>query len=167
MLRFWKPIGIVLVALAGSWMSERYGVGAILLPLVVVQGLAVAVALLIHETSRAGFNRLDDEPGATRRHSKAPPVSPLRKGGKKTRRRQFFSPLRRGGESRDICNASEDRSMRNNAVDDERVEHEDAVLSPNFAGQTAGGWFSHDAGLWAFVAAMVLYHAANVPGGVC
>ena len=29
-LRFWKPIGIVLVALVGSWMSERYGVGAIL-----------------------------------------------------------------------------------------------------------------------------------------
>jgi len=77
-LRFWKPIGIVLVALVGSWMSERYGVGAILLPLAVVQGLAVAVALLIHETSRAGFNRLDDEPGATRRHLKNPPVSPLR-----------------------------------------------------------------------------------------
>ena len=36
-LRFWKPIGIVLVALLGSWMSEQYGVGAILLPLAVVQ----------------------------------------------------------------------------------------------------------------------------------
>ena len=32
-LRFWKPIGIVLVALLGSWMSERFGVGAILVPL--------------------------------------------------------------------------------------------------------------------------------------
>src|SRR5438270_805954 len=32
-LRFWKPIGIVLVALLGSGMSEQYGVGAILLPL--------------------------------------------------------------------------------------------------------------------------------------
>ena len=51
-LRFWKPIGIVLVALVGSWMSERYGVGAILLPLAVVQGLAVAAALLIHERPR-------------------------------------------------------------------------------------------------------------------
>ena len=50
-LRFWKPIGIVLVALLGSWMSERYGVGAILLPLAVVQGLAVVAALLIHETA--------------------------------------------------------------------------------------------------------------------
>src|SRR3954453_17219132 len=35
-LRFWKPIGIVLVALVGSWMSERFGIGAILLPLAVV-----------------------------------------------------------------------------------------------------------------------------------
>ena len=38
-----------LVALLGSWMSEQYGVGAILLPLAIVQGLAVAAALLIHE----------------------------------------------------------------------------------------------------------------------
>src|SRR5271165_6952926 len=106
-LRFWKPIGIVLVALAGSWMSERYGVGAILLPLAVVQGLAVAVALLIHET--AG---------------------------------------------------------RDKAADDARVDDEDAIMSRGFAGQPAGGWFSRDAGLWAVVAAMVLYHAANAPGGV-
>ena len=49
-LRFWKPIGIVLVALLGSWMSERYGVEAILLPLALAQGLAVAAALLIHES---------------------------------------------------------------------------------------------------------------------
>ena len=51
-LRLWKPIGIVLVALLGSWMSEQYGVGAILVPLAVAQGLAVAAALLIHETPR-------------------------------------------------------------------------------------------------------------------
>ena len=51
-LRFWKPIGIVLVALLGSWMSEQYGVGAILLPLAIAQGLAVGCALLIHETPR-------------------------------------------------------------------------------------------------------------------
>jgi len=29
-----------------------------------------------------------------------------------------------------------------------------------------GVWLPKDAGLWAFVAAMVLYHAANAPGGV-
>src|SRR4051812_41600471 len=50
-LRFWKPIGIILVALLGSWMSEKYGVGAILMPLAIVQGLAVVAALLIHETT--------------------------------------------------------------------------------------------------------------------
>jgi MFS family permease len=100
-LRFWKPIGIVLVALVGSWMSERYGVGAILLPLVVMQGLAVAAALLIHE------------PGG-----------------------------------------------RGNSDDDGRVEARGAD------GNTEGGWFPKDAGLWVFAAAMVLFHAANAPGGV-
>ena len=95
-LRFWKPIGIVLVALVGSGMSERYGVGAILLPLAAVQALAVLAALLIHETG---------ERAATRQE-------------------------------------------------------------PPGDGQAAGGWFPNDAGLWAFAAAMVLYHAANAPGGV-
>ncbi len=33
-------------------------------------------------------------------------------------------------------------------------------------GEPAGGWFPKDPGLWAFVAAMILYHAANAPGGV-
>src|SRR4051812_11461441 len=32
-LRFWKPVGIVAVALAGSLLAERYGVGSILIPL--------------------------------------------------------------------------------------------------------------------------------------
>ena len=32
--------------------------------------------------------------------------------------------------------------------------------------KTGNRWFPKDAGLWAFVAAMVLYHAANAPGGV-
>ncbi len=93
-LRFWKPIGIILVALLGSWMSEQYGVGAILMPLAFVQGLAVVAALLIHET------------------------------GERT-------PVKRDG----------------------RIE-------------PADGWLPKDAGLWAFVAAMILYHAANAPGGV-
>jgi MFS family permease len=103
-LRFWKPIGIIIVALLGSWMSEQYGVGAILLPMAVVQGLAVVAALLIHETT--------------------------------------------GREER---------------------EH-DALANRNGRAQPGrepkNGWFPKDAGLWAFVAAMVLYHAANAPGGV-
>jgi MFS family permease len=101
-LRFWKPIGIVLVALAGSWMSERYGVGAILWPLAAVQGLAVGAALLIHEDTRGrtGFGR--------------------------------------DGE----------------------------VTFQGADGKPTNGWFPKDAGLWAFVAAMILFHAANAPGGV-
>lgn len=101
-LRFWKPIGIVLVALAGSWLVERHGVGSILLPLAVVQGLSVILALLIHEPrrERAGvFDREHDAQAA--KEEKTPRVS-----------------------------------------------------------------FGKDAGLWAFAAAMVLYHTANAPGGV-
>jgi len=96
-LRFWKPIGIVAVALVGSWMSERYGVGSILMPILVLQGLAVAAALMIHEPN-----------------SHAP-------------------------EARDNSTARANPS---------------------------GGWIPRDAGLWSFIVAMILYHAANAPGGV-
>src|SRR5271166_3342327 len=68
---------------------------------------------LVTRFTRAVFNRLDAEPGVTQRHSKNPPVSPLRKGGKKTRRRRLSPPCEgggRGGESRGACNASENRS---------------------------------------------------------
>jgi MFS family permease len=101
-LRFWKPIGIVLMALAGSWLAERHGVGSILLPLAVVQTLAVGAALLIHE------GRGPEQPG---------------------------DEARNGG-----------------------------TIQPEAGRQ--GGPPSKDAGLWAFVAAMILYHAANAPGGV-
>lgn len=84
------------MALAGSWLAERYGVGSILVPLAVAQILAALAALAIHE------------PG----------------------------PVRHDTPSSDGRPASR------------------------------GGWLPHDAGLWAFVAAMVLYHAANAPGGV-
>ncbi|QEH32370.1 Multidrug resistance protein MdtL [Aquisphaera giovannonii] len=97
-LRFWKPIGIVLVALLGSWMSEEYGVDSILVPLAVAQGLAVAFALLIHESKGQG----EAKPDAREADARVP----------------------------------------------------------------AGGWVPKDPALWAFVAAMVLYHAANAPGGV-
>jgi MFS family permease len=106
-LRFWKPIGIVLVALLGSWMSEQYGVGAILWPLAIAQGLAVAAALLIHEPAGQHGTR---EAGA---------ASSVDSAAAKMR---------------------DDRPSR--------------------------GWLPRDRGLWAFVVAMVLYHAANAPGGV-
>ncbi len=112
-LRFWKPIGIVSVALLGSWMSEQYGVGAILVPLAVAQGLAVVTALLIHET------RGHADPSGTR--------------------------------------GADDRSEARIAV---------AGDSVGDGHGTARGWFPRDPGLWAFVAAMILYHAANAPGGV-
>jgi MFS family permease len=93
-LRFWKPIGIVAVALVGSLIAERYGVGAILVPLAVVQGLGFLASLLIHEN---GERRLPRPP---------------------------------------------DRAKR------------------------AGRWLPRDSALWLFIAAMVLFHAANAPGGV-
>src|SRR5271166_3478424 len=51
---------------------------------------------LVTRFTRAVFNRLDAEPGVTQRHSKNPPVSPLRKGGKKTRRRRLSPPCEGG-----------------------------------------------------------------------
>ena len=108
-LRFWKPIGIILVALLGSWMSERYSVGAILWPLAIVQGLAVAAALLIHEPRES----------------------------EKTGQKAFV-----GDDDDHRANLSSDR------------------------GQPAHYRLPRDAGLWSFVAAMILYHAANAPGGV-
>ncbi|MGO9599452.1 MAG: MFS transporter [Isosphaeraceae bacterium] len=109
-LRFWKPIGIVLVALLGSWMSERYGVGAILLPLALAQGLAVAVALLIHETD--------------------------------------------GRDKQDQARAANDGGTKSQTA------------SPSLTSSTYTGWLPRDSGLWCFVAAMILFHAANSPGGV-
>ncbi len=103
-LRFWKPIGIVLMTLFGSWMAETHGgVKSILLPLFFVQCLAVVAAMLIHESGAHGKPAQDGPDDA----SDAP-------GPDKPR----------------------------------------------------GGWLPRDAGLWAFAAAMVLYHAANAPGGV-
>jgi MFS family permease len=98
-LRFWRPIGIMAVALAGSFLAKRYGPGSILLPVGIVQTLAVVAALLIHEKPA---------PQATG-GALAPRVRP-----------------------------------------DSRSE--------------SATW--RDFSLWAFVAAMILFHAAAAPGGV-
>jgi len=97
-LRFWKPIGIVAVALFGSLLAEREGVDSILVPVAVVQGLAFAAAWLIHD--------------------------------------------------------------RNNLIRPRSVAR-DAV--PPAPAQKA---LRKDRGLMAFIAAMVLFHACNAPGGV-
>jgi MFS family permease len=99
-LRFWRPIGIMAVALAGSVLADRFGPGAILLPLTAVQALAVVAALLIHEK----------------------PVG-------------WAEPSRPTGG----CGGP-----------------------PSSAHPTV--W--RDGRLWAFVAAMVLFHASAAPGGV-
>jgi MFS family permease len=100
-LRFWKPIGIVLMTLLSGWLAENRGVGSILGPLFVVQCLAVVVALLIHETGLAK------------------PSDP----------------------TEEIAGEFEAEKQRD-------------------------GWLPKDPGLWAFAAAMVLFHTANAPGGV-
>jgi len=99
-LRFWKPAGIVLMLLLGSYMAghARGGLESILLPLAVVQVLAFLAAFLIHE-------------------------------------------------------------------DKARHEPTDEPESKPAADGKSGG-FLKDRGLLCFLAAMVLYHAANAPGGV-
>ena len=103
-LRFWKPAGIILMLLLGSWMAEhnRGGLESILVPLAVVQGLALLAAFLIHEDKAASKRE---------NHEGQQPPAKTGDGGKP-------------------------------------------------------GWFPKDRALWCFVAAMVLYHAANAPGGV-
>jgi MFS family permease len=56
-LRFWKPISIVLVALAGSILAENVGIEAILWPLAALQGVGVLVALPIHEATGPSTNQ--------------------------------------------------------------------------------------------------------------
>ena len=108
-LRFWKPIGIITILLLGGWMAERWGVGAILVPLAIIQALAFAAALLIHEPK--GAAAAEQSRGMT--------------GGPEV--------------------AGPDRA--------------DPAAEP-----ARGPW--RDAALWSFIAAMVLFHAANAPGGV-
>jgi MFS family permease len=99
-LRFWKPVGVILVALAAGLIAERHGIRAVLAPLTVVQALAVVAVLLVREKpERAG-----------------PIPGP----------------------------------------------------SPSANGQTGNspGLGLRDGVLWVFVAAMVLFHTANAPGGV-
>jgi hypothetical protein len=53
-LRFWKPLGVVAVALTGGVLADRFGIGSVFLPLAAVQSLAVVAALLIHEGNAPG-----------------------------------------------------------------------------------------------------------------
>lgn len=95
-LRFWKPIGIIVVALAGGRLAARMGIDVMLVPLAVAGVLAVPVALLIREPT---------------------PIPPAADPRKENDRR----PSRGLGRDR---------------------------------------------ALWWFIAAMVLFHMANAPGGI-
>jgi MFS family permease len=48
-LRFWKPIGVVAMALLGGVVAENRGMGGVLVPVAVAQLAAVGLALLIRE----------------------------------------------------------------------------------------------------------------------
>ena len=98
MLRFWKPIGIIAIALLGRWLVPQYGIQAVLMPLMVCRVWPCGLAFLIHE------NQVPEE------HTREP------------------------------------RSRPQPAIRRE--------------------WFPRDPALWLFVAAMVLFHSANAPGGV-
>lgn len=50
-LRFWRPVGIVSVALAGGLLAEYVPIATLLWPLTALSGLAVVLALLVHEES--------------------------------------------------------------------------------------------------------------------
>lgn len=97
-LRFWKPLGIILVALLGSVLAEERGVASILLPLAVIQTLAVAAALCIHEG-----------------HAHA---------------------------------------------------HRSCPLADNSGKDSTSALGLKNRMLWVFVAAMILFHVANAPGGI-
>lgn len=91
-LRFFRPAGVVLVALAGGWWAENHSVGSVLLWLIALQGLAAVFGLLIHDRKQLA----EQEPMA-----------------------QAHSP-----------------------------------------------WLGYDRAVWAFIAAMVLFHFCNAPAGV-
>ncbi|HUY88205.1 MAG TPA: MFS transporter [Pirellulales bacterium] len=98
-LRFWKPVAVVSVTLAGGWYAERFGIESIFAWLIVLQGLAFVASLLIHDRER-------QEP------------------------------------SDELPAIASEASER---------------------GPSPRGW---DRSLWAFIAAMILFHACNAPGGV-
>jgi MFS family permease len=60
MLRFWRPVAIVLVALIGGLVVEKYGLEAMLWPLAVIQTLAVLAALLI-QNDKPGNDATSDQ----------------------------------------------------------------------------------------------------------
>lgn len=135
-LRMWRPIGIVLTALAGGFLAEdpSIGVGGLLGPLAVLQCLAVVFALFIREKGKR-------DPEASAR-AELPSPSGSGAGGEGLRMLAGKSPSSLTPPSEGEGNCAE--PARKNG--DRGLRLRDPVL-------------------WAFVAAMVLFHFANAPPG--
>ncbi len=119
-LRFWRPIGVMAVALIGREIVKNTGDPSSVLPLIVaLQAAAILAALLIHEPVSA--NRQRELPG----HGEYP--------------------------------AAHAAGSPSSSLGD--VEYPAA----HAAGSPGAVW--RDGSLWAFVVAMVLFHAAAAPGG--
>ncbi len=65
-LRFFRPAGVVLVALVGGWWAEGHGIGSVLIWLVAVQCLAVVCGLLIHDRHRSAERGISAPPPSLR-----------------------------------------------------------------------------------------------------
>lgn len=61
-LRFFRPVGVVAVALVGGLWAEQHGVGSILIWLAVLQCLAVIFGLMIHDRNRLAERRTTVHP---------------------------------------------------------------------------------------------------------
>jgi MFS family permease len=125
-LRFFRPLGVVVVALVGGFWAERYGVDSILVWLAAVQCLAAAVAMLIHDKKRRCAESGD---------------APLPSAGASSGRDAALPLPRLWGQT---------------------------LPEPPGAGETHAPPVrrNFDRGLWAFIAAMVLFHFCNAPAGV-
>lgn len=63
-LRFWRPIGIVSIALLGSVLAEYAGVSSILIPLAIIQGMAFVASFLIHDENKLARSAQQRSDGA-------------------------------------------------------------------------------------------------------
>ncbi|MGH7136471.1 MAG: MFS transporter, partial [Pirellulales bacterium] len=143
-LRFFRPLGVVAVALVGGFWAERYGVASILVWLAAVQCLAVATAMLICDRNDIAPTYLNDESvgnalrGVPQRHDEGPIGTP--------RNATEGVPYRH--RARSIGSGTNAQPVR--AAE---------TLTPPIRRHL-------DRGLWAFIVAMVLFHFCNAPAGV-
>lgn len=61
MLRFWRPVSIVLFALVGGIIADQHGVACLLVPVAILQALAVPAIFLIREPGAAARRHCEPE----------------------------------------------------------------------------------------------------------